>query len=127
MGDVRTKPQIRTFLQGDELPSFTKTFPFPLPFKKDCLTLQHGKVYQSLYRHRVQVLKNMDTLNRLPWAAQNAVFQRLEEIAEVSATSSSEQVVPDVVQSLLGAGDSISDEDLNARKAYQQYLEGKYK
>lgn len=96
-------------------------------FKKDCLTLQHGKVYQSFYRHRVQVLKNMDTLNRLPWAAQNAVFQRLEEIAEVSATSSSEQVVPDVVQSLLGAGDPISDEDLNARKAYQQYLEGKYK
>ncbi|MBQ2192602.1 MAG: hypothetical protein II403_01535 [Prevotella sp.] len=41
--------------------------------------------------------------------------------------SSSEQVVPDVVQSLLGAGDPISDEDLNARKAYQQYLEGKYK
>ena len=63
---------------------------FPLLFQKYYLTLQHGKVYQSFYRHRVQVLKNMDTLNRLPWAAQNAVFRRLEEIAEVSAMTRGE-------------------------------------
>lgn len=61
-------------------------------FQKYYLTLQHGKVYQSFYRHRVQVLKNMDTLNRLPWAAQNAVFQRLEEIAEVSAMTKDERI-----------------------------------
>lgn len=35
--------------------------------------------------------------------------------------------VPDVVLSLLGAGESVTDEDLNAREAYNQYLEEKYK
>ena len=34
----------------------------------------------------------MDTLNRLPWVAQNAVFQRLEEIAEVSAMTKEERI-----------------------------------
>ena len=38
-----------------------------------------------------------------------------------------EQEVPDVVLSLLGAGESVADEDLNARKAYNEYLEEKYK
>lgn len=34
---------------------------------------------------------------------------------------------PDIVLSLLGAGDSVADFDLNARDAYQQFLEEKYK
>lgn len=37
-----------------------------------------------------------------------------------------EQPVPDVVLSLLGAGEAVADDDLNARKAYNQYLEEKY-
>lgn len=40
---------------------------------------------------RTSVLKNMETLNRLPWAAQNSVFQRLAEIAEVSAMTKEER------------------------------------
>lgn len=40
----------------------------------------------------IYVLKNMDTLNRMPWAAQNAVFRRLEEIAEVSAMTRDERI-----------------------------------
>ena len=39
----------------------------------------------------------------------------------------SEQAIPDVVLSLLGAGEDIAKEDLNAREAYYQYLEEKYK
>lgn len=39
----------------------------------------------------IYVLKNMETLNRLPWAAQNKVFQRLSEIAEVSALTKEER------------------------------------
>lgn len=39
----------------------------------------------------IYVLKNMETLNRLPWAAQNSVFQRLAEIAEVSAMTKEER------------------------------------
>ena len=38
-----------------------------------------------------------------------------------------EESVPDVVLSLLGAGEPVSDDDLNAREAYYQYLEEKYK
>ena len=33
----------------------------------------------------IYLLKNMETLNRLPWAAQSAVFKKLESIADVSA------------------------------------------
>ena len=40
----------------------------------------------------IYVLKNMDTLNRMPWVAQNAVFQRLSEIAEVSAMTKEERI-----------------------------------
>lgn len=38
-----------------------------------------------------------------------------------------EQAVPDVVLSLLGAGEPVAEDDLNAREAYQKYLEEKYK
>lgn len=34
----------------------------------------------------------MDILERMPWAAQNAVFQRLAEIAEVSKLSKEERI-----------------------------------
>ena len=34
----------------------------------------------------------METLNRLPWAAKDSVFQRLAEIAEVSALTKEERV-----------------------------------
>ena len=34
--------------------------------------------------------------------------------------------VPDVVLSLLGAGEPVADHDLNAREAYHQYLMEKY-
>ena len=38
-----------------------------------------------------------------------------------------DQTVPDIVMSLFGAGESVADDDLNAREAYYQYLEEKYK
>lgn len=40
--------------------------------------------------------------------------------------ANTEQPVPDVVLSLLGAGEPIADNDLNGREAYYQYLEEKY-
>jgi len=39
--------------------------------------------------------------------------------------SAAEDITPDIVLSLLGAGAPIADDDLNARDAYQQYLEEK--
>jgi hypothetical protein len=41
--------------------------------------------------------------------------------------AATEQPVPDIVMSLFGAGEPIADDDLNAREAYYQYLEEKYK
>ncbi len=44
-----------------------------------------------------------------------------------SGKAAEEQPVPDVVQSLIGAGASIDLEDLNAREAYNQHLIEKHK
>ena len=38
-----------------------------------------------------------------------------------------EQPVPDVVLCLLGAGEPVAEDDINAREAYYRYLEEKYK
>ena len=40
----------------------------------------------------IYLLKNMETLNRLPWAAQSAVFKKLESIADVSAMNRAERL-----------------------------------
>ena len=50
-------------------------------------------------------------------------FARQEESKGQKTT---EQVVPDVVLSLLGAGLPLADDDLNGRKAYYQHLEEKH-
>ena len=44
-----------------------------------------------------------------------------------ASKNATEQAVPDVVQSLLGAGEKVADDDLNARETYYEYLEEKYK
>lgn len=68
----------------------------------------------------IYVLKNMETLNRLPWAAQNSVFQRLAEIAEVSAMTKEERMQYD------GALKKYRD-TLNAMHGAEQkgYAEGR--
>lgn len=40
----------------------------------------------------IYILKNMEILERMPWAAQNAVFQRLAEVAEVSKLSKEDRI-----------------------------------
>ena len=44
-----------------------------------------------------------------------------------TSKNATEQSVPDVVQSLLGAGEKVAEDDLNAREAYYEYFEEKYK
>ena len=41
---------------------------------------------------KIYLLKNMETLNRLPWAAQSAVFKKLESIADVGAMTRAERL-----------------------------------
>ena len=38
------------------------------------------------------MLKNMETIKRLPWAAQDSVFQKLAEIADVSSLTKEERL-----------------------------------
>ena len=45
----------------------------------------------------------------------------------ITIMRNTDQSVPDVVHSLLGAGEPVVDEDLNARDAYNKYLKDKYK
>ena len=41
--------------------------------------------------------------------------------------AANEQDIPDVVKSLLGAGEDIDNNDLNAHEFYYQHLEEKYR
>ncbi|MDO4985461.1 MAG: DUF6364 family protein [Prevotella sp.] len=41
--------------------------------------------------------------------------------------AATEQPAPDIVLSLLGAGEKIGEDDLDAREAYYKYLEEKYR
>ena len=44
----------------------------------------------------IYLLKNMETLTRLPWAAKSSVFKRLEQIADVASLSRQERMKYDV-------------------------------
>ena len=57
----------------------------------------------------------------------NMVEKFLLQVIRHSQSETSEAKVPDVVLSLLGAGTHVAADDLNARKAYNEYLEEKYK
>ncbi len=51
---------------------------------------------------------------------------RLRRHARPASKAADKGAVPDIVLSLLGAGEPVADDDLNARKAYNEYLEEKY-
>jgi hypothetical protein len=53
--------------------------------------------------------------------------RRLRHHARTVNKAAAKEEVPDIVLSLLGAGTHVADDDLNARKAYNEYLEEKYK
>lgn len=44
----------------------------------------------------------------------------------VQQSKTEDNAIPDIVLSLLGAGQLVEEDDLNGRKAYQKYLEDKY-
>ena len=62
-----------------QLPCFTKE-------ADDC---------ENHFERWIYILKNMEILERMPWAAQNAVFQRLAEVAEVSKLSKDDRLAYD--------------------------------
>ena len=50
---------------------------------------------ENHFERWIYILKNMEILDRMPWAAQNAVFQRLAEVAEVSKLSKEDRLAYD--------------------------------
>ena len=59
----------------------------------------------------------------LPDVIENFLVRFMGKSQDASETEN----VPDIVLSLLGAGEKVSDDDMNGRKAYSKYLEEKYK
>lgn len=57
----------------------------------------------------------------------NMVETFLLHVIRHSQSDTSEMKAPDVVLSLLGAGEQIADGDINGREAYYKHLEEKYK
>ncbi len=50
---------------------------------------------ENHFERWIYILNNMEILERMPWAAQNAVFQRLAEVAEVSKLSKKDRLAYD--------------------------------
>ena len=78
---------------------------------------------ENEFERWIFVLKNMETLTRLPWAAQNAVFKKLEDIADVAALSRQERMkydeglrkYRDTISVLQGAREEGREEGRNQR------------
>ena len=85
-----------------QLPYFTKE-------ADDCV---------NIFERIIYVLKNMDILQRMPWAAQDSVFKKLSEIAEVASLNKEERQLYD--ESLRQYRDTIIVME-------GQYLEGEKK
>ena len=74
---------------------------------------------------RIYLLKNMETLSRLPWAAQSAVFKKLESIADVGAMSRAERLKYD--EALKKYRDTISVLEGARMEGYKEGWEIGYK
>ena len=73
---------------------------------------------ETIFEKIIYTLKHMDILQRMPWMAQNAVFKRLSEIAEVASLSKEERSKYD--ESLRAYRDTIAVMD-------GQFLQGEQK
>jgi predicted transposase/invertase (TIGR01784 family) len=62
-----------------QLPYFTKEV-------EDC---------ESIFEKLIFVLKHMDVLQRMPWLAQDAVFQKLASIADIASLNKQERLAYD--------------------------------
>ena len=59
-----------------------------------CFT-KEAEECENHFERWIYILKNMEILDRMPWAAQNAVFQRLAEVAEVNKLSKEDRLAYD--------------------------------
>lgn len=77
---------------------------------------------------RTSIVAELDQMSiEMLESVQHYVRHLRRHARTVNKTAAKEEEVPDIVLSLLGAGTHVDDNDLNARKAYNEYLEEKYK
>ena len=76
---------------------------------------------------RTSIVAELDQMSvEMLESVQHYVRHLRRHASTVNKTAAKEEV-PDIVLSLLGAGTLVDAHDLNARKAYNEYLEEKYK
>lgn len=75
---------------------------------------------------RTSIVAELDQMSVEMLESVQHYVRRLRRHARTDKTATKEEV-PDIVLSLLGAGTHVAYDDLNARKAYNEYLEEKYK
>ncbi len=88
-----------------ELPAFTKE-------EDDC---------ENDFERWIYVLKNMETLQRLPFKARSAVFQRLEEIVDIASLTKEERMRYD--ESLKVYRDNLAVREFNIREGFEKGME----
>ena len=76
---------------------------------------------------RTSIVAELDQMSVEMLESVSHYVKRLRQHARTVNRTADKAEVPDIVLSLLGAGTPVADDDLNARKAYNEYLEEKYK
>ena len=76
---------------------------------------------------RTSIVAELDQMSVEMQESVSHYVKRLRRHAGTVNRTADKAEVPDIVLSLLGAGTPVADDDLNARKAYNEYLEEKYK
>ena len=88
-----------------ELPAFTKE-------EAEC---------ENDFERWIYVLKNMETLQRLPFKARSAVFQKLEEIVDIASLTKEERMQYD--ESLKVYRDNLAVKEFNIREGFEKGFE----
>ena len=101
-----------------------------------CVNWKIFHIFAAVIHYKLQHIMDLAISNSIYTKAQTCARQQgmnLNDIVEsflvrfISQNQATEEFqAPDVVLSLLGAGERVGDDDLNAREAYAQYLEKKY-
>ena len=76
---------------------------------------------------RTSIVAELDQMSVEMLESVQHYVRRLRRHARTGNKTAAKEEVPDIVLSLLGAGTPVADDDLNARKAFNEYLEEKYK
>ena len=75
---------------------------------------------------RTSIAADLDQMSVKMLESVSRYVSRLRRQARPARKATEKEAVPDIVLSLLGAGVPVADNDLNAREAYNEYLEEKY-